>query len=167
MTAPGLPGESSISASAASARPEPARPAAAPAAVLRNVRRRMDAKYLTRLWGTLLGAPTHHLEDRRSDAGLRVLLCRRIRSRVTPNRPSPGTDHRIAFYRIPTDSIGEALGDRRVRISRIGGWPKKRLYSRLNWLALSYPTSKAALAASRPSMSMRPRAACNRSCFRY
>ena len=33
------------------------------------------------------------------------------------------------------------------------------------WLALSYPTSKAALAASRPSMSMRPRAACNRSCF--
>ena len=33
------------------------------------------------------------------------------------------------------------------------------------WLALSYPTSKAALAASRPSTSMRPRAACNRSCF--
>jgi len=29
----------------------------------------------------------------------------------------------------------------------MGGWPKKRLYSRLNWLALSYPTSKAALAA--------------------
>src|ERR1017187_5294226 len=38
--------------------------------------------------------------------------------------------------------------------------------SQLNWLALSYPTSKAALAASRPSMSMRPRAACNRNCFR-
>src|SRR5579862_1889792 len=33
-------------------------------------------------------------------------------------------------------------------ISRIGGLPKKRLYSRLNWLGLSYPTSKAALAAS-------------------
>jgi hypothetical protein len=30
----------------------------------------------------------------------------------------------------------------------MGSWPKKRLYSRLNWLALSYPTSKAALAAS-------------------
>jgi hypothetical protein len=41
---------------------------------------------------------------------------------------------------------------------RIGGWPKKRLYSRLNWVALSYPTSKAALAASSPSMSMRHRA---------
>ncbi len=39
-------------------------------------------------------------------------------------------------------------------MSRIGGWPKKRLYSRLNWLALSYPTSKAALAASSPSTSM-------------
>ena len=26
---------------------------------------------------------------------------------------------------------------RRALISRIGGWPKKRLYSRLNWLALS------------------------------
>jgi len=30
----------------------------------------------------------------------------------------------------------------------MGGCPKKRLYSRLNWLALSYPTSNAALAAS-------------------
>jgi len=78
---------------------------------------------------------------------------------------SPGTDDQIAFYRVLTDSKGGALGERRLRISRIGGWPKKRLYSRLNWLALSYPTSKAALAASRPSMSMRPRAACNRSCF--
>ena len=45
-------------------------------------------------------------------------------------------------------------------MSRMGGWPKKRLYSRLNWLALSYPTSKAALAASRPLRSIRPRAAC-------
>src|SRR5947209_20595701 len=80
-------------------------------------------------------------------------------------RYSPGTDDQIAFYRLLTDSNGGALGERRVRISRIGGWPKKRLYSRLNWLALSYPTSKAALAASRPSISMRPRAACNRSCF--
>ncbi len=26
---------------------------------------------------------------------------------------------------------------RRALMSRIGGWPKKRLYSRLNWLALS------------------------------
>jgi hypothetical protein len=25
----------------------------------------------------------------------------------------------------------------------MGGWPNKRLYSRLNWLALSYPTSNA------------------------
>jgi hypothetical protein len=33
-----------------------------------------------------------------------------------------------------------ALGERIVRISRMGGWPKRRLYSRLNWLALSYPT---------------------------
>ncbi len=34
-------------------------------------------------------------------------------------------------------------------MSRMGGCPKRRLYSRLNWLGLSYPTSKAALAASR------------------
>jgi hypothetical protein len=63
----------------------------------------------------------------------------------------------IVFHRGPTDSNCGAFGERRVRI---GGWPKKRLYSRLNWLALSYPTAKAALAASRPSMSMRSRAAC-------
>ncbi len=33
---------------------------------------------------------------------------------------------------ISTDSRGGALGKRRIRISRIGGWPKKRLYSPLN-----------------------------------
>jgi len=33
-------------------------------------------------------------------------------------------------YRLVTDSIGGALGERRVRISLIGGWPKRRLYSR-------------------------------------
>jgi hypothetical protein len=33
-----------------------------------------------------------------------------------------------------------------------GGLPKKRLYSRLNWLGLSYPTSNAALAASNASV---------------
>ena len=49
-------------------------------------------------------------------------------------------------YPLLTDSNDGAPGERRVRISRIGGWPKRRLYSRLNWLALSYPTSKAALA---------------------
>src|SRR5213080_381983 len=62
--------------------------------------------------------------------------------------------HQIALCRLP-NSIGRAVGERRVRISRMGGWPKKRLYSRLNWLALSYPTSKAAVAASRPSTSIK------------
>lgn len=38
---------------------------------------------------------------------------------------------------------------------RMGGCPKNRLYSRLNWLALSYPTPNAALAASTPFISMR------------
>ena len=64
----------------------------------------------------------------------------------------------MALCRLLPDSRGKASGERRVRISRMGGWPKKRLYSRLNWLALSYPTSNAALAASTPSMSMRSRA---------
>ena len=36
---------------------------------------------------------------------------------------------------------------------RAGGWPKKRLWSRLNWLGLSYPTWNAAVAASTPSAS--------------
>jgi Protein of unknown function (DUF3995) len=49
---------------------------------------------------------------------------------------------RSRFYPLLAGSNGGALGERRVRISRIGGWPKKRLYSRLNWLALSYPTSR-------------------------
>ena len=49
--------------------------------------------------------------------------------------------------------------------SRIGGFPKKRLYSRLNWLGLSYPTAKAALAASSSSVSIFCRAVRSRSCF--
>ena len=49
--------------------------------------------------------------------------------------------------------------------SRIGGFPKKRLYSRLNWLGLSYPTAKAALAASSSSVSIFCRAVWSRSCF--
>src|ERR1700691_94845 len=68
-------------------------------------------------------------------------------SRLRAGLPAPQTPYSLvsqrgyAFYRLPTDSSGGALGERRVRISRMGGWPKKRLYSRLNWLALSYPTS--------------------------
>ena len=58
-----------------------------------------------------------------------------------------------------------ASENRRLLMSCIGGNPKKRLYSRLNWLGLSYPTSKAALAASSPLMSIRSRAATSRSCF--
>jgi hypothetical protein len=50
-----------------------------------------------------------------------------------------------------TDFNGEALGAKSPN-NRIGAWPKEWLYQRLNWLALSYPTSKAALAASRPSV---------------
>src|SRR5712692_6778692 len=38
---------------------------------------------------------------------------------------SPGIADRLAFYRLPADSNCGALGERRVRISRIGGWPKK------------------------------------------
>ena len=45
----------------------------------------------------------------------------------------------------------ELLVERTFRTSLIGDTPKRRLYSRLNWLALSYPTEKAALAASTPS----------------
>ena len=35
---------------------------------------------------------------------------------------------------MPTGSSGGALGKRKRRISRIGGWPKNLLYSPLNWL---------------------------------
>jgi hypothetical protein len=52
-------------------------------------------------------------------------------------------DH-MPLWRSLTDSR-DTVPERRVRISRTGGWPKKRPYSRLNWLALSYPTSSAAL----------------------
>src|SRR5207249_3141679 len=68
----------------------------------------------------------------------------------------------IAFY-----ARAGALGERRFRTSRMGGWPNKRVYSRLNWLALSYPTSKATVAASTSSASIRARAACSRICFWY
>jgi len=43
-------------------------------------------------------------------------------------------------------------------ISLVGGWPKKRLYSQLNWLGLP-PISNAALAASNSRVSIRIRAA--------
>lgn len=33
--------------------------------------------------------------------------------------------------------IAVTLPSRRALTSRMGGWPKKRLYSRLNWLTLS------------------------------
>ena len=69
----------------------------------------------------------------------------------------------LASY--PTPSIAGASGERSIRTSRIGGCPKNRLYYLLNWLALSYPTSKAALAASTSSISIRARAACSRICF--
>jgi hypothetical protein len=69
------------------------------------------------------------------------------------------------FYELLTNSTAGAFDERRVRIFRIGGWPNKRLYSRLNRLGLSYPTSNAALAAFRPSMSMRARADWSRICF--
>jgi hypothetical protein len=43
--------------------------------------------------------------------------------------------------------------DNRTRLmSRSGGAPNKRVYSRLNWDALSYPTRNAALLASRSSL---------------
>jgi len=74
---------------------------------------------------------------------------------IAVNRSHPGLGSHTAFCGLPTDSNGGAPGERSVRISRIGGCPKNRLYSRLNWLALSYPTSKAAVAASSPSTSMR------------
>ena len=38
---------------------------------------------------------------------------------------------------LPTNSSFGAVGERSARTSRIGGWPKKRLYSRLNCVELS------------------------------
>lgn len=52
-------------------------------------------------------------------------------------------------------SIATSGDSRSALTCRIGGWPKDRLYSRLNWLTLSYPTSYAAQVASRPSNSIR------------
>jgi len=43
----------------------------------------------------------------------------------------------VAIQRLPTNSNFGAPGERSARTSRIGGWPKKREYSRLNCVALS------------------------------
>ena len=40
-----------------------------------------------------------------------------------------------------TVAIAQSRGAKVVQFHYAGGWPKKRLYSRLNWLTLSYPTS--------------------------
>ena len=74
----------------------------------------------------------------------------------------PATNHAVRYQ---AALISTAFPCLRALTSRIGGWPKKRLYSRLNWLTLSYPTSKATVEASRPSTSIRPRAVCSRNCF--
>ena len=47
-------------------------------------------------------------------------------------------------------------------MSRIGGAPKSRLYSRVNCEASPYPTQWPALAASRPSPTIRRRASGSR-----
>ncbi len=65
-------------------------------------------EYIEKFW-----APTDH--QRRTAAGI----------------PPLGGDH-CAAWRMAADSMGGAPGERRARISRCGGWPKKRLYSRLN-----------------------------------
>src|SRR5579871_845025 len=65
------------------------------------------------------------------------------RNPVEYGQRSHARTSRLRFYRrrwVSVNEIGSiagAAGDRNPRMSRIGGWPKKRLYSRLNWLALS------------------------------
>ena len=49
--------------------------------------------------------------------------------------------------------------------SRLGGTPKRLLYSRLKCEASWYPTREAAIAASRSSPIIRRWASCSRSCF--
>jgi hypothetical protein len=41
-------------------------------------------------------------------------------------------------FQVQAASIMMTLPSRSALMSRIGGWPKNRLYSRLNWLTLSY-----------------------------
>ena len=52
-----------------------------------------------------------------------------------------GRSNTAYFSRNYAASIATTLLSRIALMSRIGGWPKNRLYSRLNWLTLSYPTS--------------------------
>jgi hypothetical protein len=85
-------------------------------------------------------------------------LAARSTSGLPTVRPECSATRNNLIQRLPTDSSFGAPGERSARTSRIGGWPKKRLYSRLNCVALSYPTSKAALAASRPLFSIKFRA---------
>ncbi len=67
--------------------------------------------------------------------------------------PQPMNSHADPYLQATLSAAG--LVARKAFMSRIGGCPNIRLYSRLNWLTLSYPTSNAAPVASNPSMSIR------------
>lgn len=67
-------------------------------------------------------------------------------SRATPEWRISSEHARAASICLPEPY--PVVDARRRCISCMGGIPKKRWYSLLNWLGLSYPTSKAALAAS-------------------
>src|SRR5438876_8626927 len=67
-----------------------------------------------------------------------ALVCRVAENPVSP--VAPPIIAILAGPQIPNHAA-TTLFARRALTSRMGGWPKKRLYSRLNWLTLSYPTS--------------------------
>jgi hypothetical protein len=72
---------------------------------------------------------------------------------------------RILFCRQMVRAFQLLVMPRSTAISLLGGAPNRRLYSRLNCDGLSYPTLKAALAASNCSFNMSRLASFNRSHF--
>jgi hypothetical protein len=91
----------------------------------------------------------------RMDAPQAQNRARSLQNGILGNSPlaRPMNSHADHYLQATLSAAGLVV--RKAFMSRIGGCPNIRLYSRLNWLTLSYPTSNAAPVASNPSMSIR------------
>lgn len=85
------------------------------------------AGILARFWHTIVCSPTNN-ELRTSTTSLGT------RSNCFPNGVKGHGLYASCFQIVLAASTFAA---RSALTSRMGGWPKKRLYSRLNWLTLS------------------------------
>src|SRR2546423_8720572 len=102
---------------------------------------RRELRCLGKMAGTTrLELATSAVTDFRITSGLPPT---RSEHRPKVARVRSASKHRLGLWtkarnqRLPTNWSFGTFGERTARTSRMGGWPKKRLYSRLNCVVLS------------------------------